>query len=112
METCLTAVTGAIATRMENERSLDLEDEFDKASSVYTSTDDVNECISSVVIATVMDRHDETQVRSIQKPITRVCDVSEGLTRREILSTSREARVHRASSNERDHVTTRAMVSW
>jgi hypothetical protein len=79
----LTTITGAIATRMENERSLDYKDEFDKASSIYTSTDDVNECISSVMIATVMDKHDETQVRSIQKPITIACDVSEGLTKRE-----------------------------
>lgn len=77
METCLTAANDATTTIMEEERSLEDGDGNNRASSVHTSTDDASQSLSSIVIATAMDKHDKGQVRGIQKPIARVFEVKE-----------------------------------
>jgi hypothetical protein len=51
---------------MEEERSLGDEEGINRASSVHTSTDDANESLSSIVIATAMEKHNKGQVRGIQ----------------------------------------------
>lgn len=77
METCLTAANDAITTIMEEERSLEDGDGIKRASSVHTSTDDASKSLSSIVIATAMDKHAEGQVRGIQKPIAKVLAAKE-----------------------------------